>query len=128
MNDPRESGCCRKESPRLTGLLSPELFKALAEPNRLAILLELAARGCACTVSDIGRCCPRDLSVVSRHLTKLREAGIVKAERRGKEIHYSLTTRLPVILREIADAWDACCPPERDCAPNTCGTEPPTGG
>ncbi len=111
------SSCCSSKSPKLEGLLAPGLFKALAEPNRLAILLELAARGRPCTVSELGQCCPRDLSVVSRHLTKLREAGIVKAERHGKEIHYSLEQRLPTILRHIADAWDACCPPEKECAP-----------
>ena len=128
MKDPPRSGCCGPERPELRGLLTPELFKALAEPNRLAILLELAARGCACTVGELGRCCPRDLSVVSRHLSKLREAGIVRAERHGKEIHYSLARRLPEILRQIADAWDACCPPDQECAPNTCGSKPQTGG
>ncbi|MBM4116368.1 helix-turn-helix transcriptional regulator [bacterium] len=116
----------------LDGLLSPALFKALGDPNRLALLLRLAAAGGPATVSALRGCCERDLSVVSRHLARLREAGIVVAERRGREVHYQLTSDLASTLRAIADALDACCPPAACapgacCPPGTCGMDPKEG-
>jgi ArsR family transcriptional regulator len=120
-------------SAALDGLLSPALFKALGDPNRLALLLRLAAAGGPVTVSALGGCCERDLSVVSRHLARLREAGIVAAERHGREVHYRLTADLASTLRAIADALDACCPPGScdagacACAPTTCCTPEPNG-
>lgn len=119
-------------SAALDGLLSPPLFKALGDPNRLALLLRLAAAGGPATVSELGGCCARDLSVVSRHLARLREAGIVVAERRGREVHYRLTSDLAGTLRAIADALDACCPPgacaSSGCAPTTCCPPDPERG
>ena len=112
----REAGAC---CAGLGELLSPELFQALADPSRLAILLELAQRGGAASVSEMGQCCPRDLSVVSRHLSRLRGAGAVVAERRGKEVRYSLAPGLGDQLRAIADALDACCPPQDRCVAAT---------
>jgi DNA-binding transcriptional ArsR family regulator len=52
-----------------------------------------------------------DISVVSRHLAILREAGIVECVKRGKEVR--CTVRASVLartLRELADALEACCP------------------
>ena len=99
----------------LDGLLEPALFKALGDPNRLALLLRLAAAGGPATVGALGGCCARDLSVVSRHLARLRDAGIVSAEKRGREVFYRLNTDLAGTLRTIADALDACCPPNQEC-------------
>jgi DNA-binding transcriptional ArsR family regulator len=92
----------------------PQLFRrgsATAPPGRLALLTRLA--GCCepCTVTELSACCPVDLSVVSRHLAILRDAGIVQSERRGKEVYYRV--RFDVLcrtFRQIADAIDACGP------------------
>jgi len=103
--------CCR----RLEELLSPPFFKALGDPNRLALLTRLA--GCCepCTVTELSACCPVDLSVVSRHLAILRDAGIVRSERRGKEVYNSVCFEvLSQTFRQIADAIDACCPGPTD--------------
>jgi DNA-binding transcriptional ArsR family regulator len=99
--------CCR----HLDRLLSPPFFRALGDPNRLALLTRLA--GCCepSTVTELSACCPVDLSVVSRHLAILRDAGIVESERRGKEVRYRV--RFDVLsrtFRQIADAIDGCCP------------------
>ena len=99
--------CCR----RLDRLLSPPFFKALGDPNRLALLTRLA--GCCepCTVTELSACCPVDLSVVSRHLAILREAGIVESRRSGKEVRCRV--RFDVLsrtFRQIADAIDDCYP------------------
>lgn len=101
--------CC----PGLGTLLTPEFFKALCDPNRIRILCRLGEIGEPCTVSRIAECCPVDLSVVSRHLAILRQGGILRAERRGKEVYYSIRVGdVARIFRAIADALEACCPDE----------------
>jgi len=97
----------------LDRLLAPKLFKALCDPNRIAILSDLARRCRPLTVSQIAEGLPVDLSVVSRHLAVLRDADILIARKQGKEVCYSLNTRnLITTLRAIADAFEACCPEE----------------
>ncbi len=118
MKNTNTRACC---SPtRLDGLLKPELFKALADPSRLALLLRLAALRRPARVGELTGCCARDVSTVSRHLSHLKSVGILSAERRGKEVHYQLTNGLPGILRSIADALEACCPPKsnKECEPH----------
>jgi len=103
--EPAQS-CC----DMLGKLLEPRFFKALGDGNRIALLARLAAIYRPCTVSEIACCCPVDLSVVSRHLGILRDANIVEANRKGKEVHY--TVRYDILaetFRNIADAIDACC-------------------
>lgn len=96
----------------LSRLLDRDLFRALGDANRLVILDRLSRCKKPCTVSKISCCCPVDISVVSRHLAILRDAGVVTAEKRGKEVYYRLNyDHLTHTLRSIADAIDACCPP-----------------
>ena len=93
-------------------LIAPSFFKALCDPTRAAILGFVAQCGEAATVSQIARCCPIDLSVVSRHLATLRDAGILRAEKRGKEVYYSLQVQdVTSTLRGLADALERCCEP-----------------
>ncbi len=95
----------------LAGFLSSEFFKALADPNRIAILARMAEEGGEKTVSEVARCCPVDVSVVSRHLKILRAAGILEAEKRGKEVLYRIRIgHLVSLLRGLADALETCCP------------------
>ena len=105
--------------------LDPALFKALSDPNRITLVARLGGLGRPATVTEAAGCCPIDLSVVSRHLGVLREAGILTAEKRGREVHYSLPPgELSRTLREIADRIDACCPPECCEDPNEAGDSP----
>ena len=100
--------CCNDLEP----LLSPELFKALGDTTRITLLAELARASGPRTVSEIAPCCTVDLSVVSRHLAILRSAGILEAEKRGRQVFYQIRFgALSRLLRSIADAIDACCPP-----------------
>lgn len=101
--------CC----PDLGALIDPELFKALGDPNRVALIADIGRRGRPTTVSEAADCCPIHLSVVSRHLSVLRRAGVVEAEKAGREVRYTLSARdLATQLRSLADALEACCPPE----------------
>jgi ArsR family transcriptional regulator, arsenate/arsenite/antimonite-responsive transcriptional repressor len=95
----------------LTPFLDPRLFKALSDRTRVEILARLASGCAARSVSEVAAGMPVDLSVVSRHLAQLREAGIVTSCRRGKEVSYSvLYPELVRTLRDLADALERCCP------------------
>ena len=86
-------------------------FKALCDPSRIAVLVRLAETPRPQSVSQVAACCPTDVSVVSRHLALLRDAGVVEAERRGREVYYGIRYRgLAETLRAVADAIEACCP------------------
>jgi DNA-binding transcriptional ArsR family regulator len=103
----RAAGCCSG----LQGLLSPKLFKALSDPRRLSLLIRLAEEREPCTVGHVAQGSGVDMSVVSRHLATLREAGIIRCEKRGKEVWCVVQTAAIVkILRDLADALEACCP------------------
>lgn len=100
--------CC---SSALAGLLSPRLFRALADPTRLSLLVRLAEGREPCTVGQVAAGSGVDLSVVSRHLAVLREAGVITCDKRGKEVWCSVqTSAVAQILRDLADALDTCCP------------------
>jgi DNA-binding transcriptional ArsR family regulator len=103
----RPGACCAG----LQDLLSPKLFKALCDPRRLALLIRLAEAGEPCTVGAVADGSGVDMSVVSRHLAILREAGVIQCEKRGKEVWCVVQTRAVVkVLRDLADALEACCP------------------
>jgi ArsR family transcriptional regulator, arsenate/arsenite/antimonite-responsive transcriptional repressor len=99
--------CC----PDLESRFSPEFFKALCDPNRIAIVTRLASACGEQTVSQVAKCCPVDISVVSRHLATLRDAGIVTSRKAGKQVLYAVRyDALVKTLRDLADAIDSCCP------------------
>jgi len=68
--------------------LLADVFKLLSEPNRLKILtcLSLECR----PVSDIVSATGLSQTNVSFHLRLLREAGLVRPERKGAFIYYCL--------------------------------------
>jgi ArsR family transcriptional regulator len=99
--------CCADLRERL----DIPVLRALADPSRVAIVVSLAEAGTPLRVTEVGTCCPQDISVVSRHLAHLRAAGVVESERRGREVWYSLRTEaLSRMLRELADALEHCGP------------------
>jgi DNA-binding transcriptional ArsR family regulator len=101
--------CC----PNLEALIDPGLFKALGDPNRVALIAGIGRLGRPTTVSEAAACCPVDLSVVSRHLAVLRRAGVVESAKSGREVRYTLSpAALAATLRSLADALETCCPPE----------------
>jgi len=65
------------------------LFKGLSDPVRLRIVYLLTRRDelCVCHLTD-ALSLPQ--STVSRHLNTLRNAGLVRAQRRGKWVYYSM--------------------------------------
>lgn len=65
------------------------MFKALGHPSRL-LMVDALRDGEKC-VCDLQALIGDDMSTVSRHLSVLREAGIVSSEKRGTNIYYHLT-------------------------------------
>ena len=99
-------GCCADIQQKFP----PGFFRALGDRNRIALMAELATCCDARTVSELSACCPTDLSVVSRHLATLRDAGIVESEKRGREVFYRLRyDQVAKSLRRMADAIEECC-------------------
>jgi ArsR family transcriptional regulator len=87
----------------------PELFRALGDETRLALVARLANATGPLTVTEAAECCGVHLSGVSRHLAALRKAGIVDARKQGREVRYSLDCgALALVLRDLADALEAC--------------------
>lgn len=101
----------RKRSARSAyRLLTADVFKVLSDPNRVALVKALLESGSTRSVSELAPCCSVDLSVVSRHLSVLREAGLVAATRQGKNVFYRVNAgELATVLRQLADALDNCC-------------------
>ena len=80
-----------------------QLFKLLAEPNRLKILCGL---GLECRpVSDIIADTGLSQTNVSFHLRALREAGLVRPERRGSFIYYCLPDATLLPLLDDLQSW-----------------------
>ncbi len=71
------------------------MVKALAHPARLFMVDRLAEREhCVC---ELAAMVGSDISTVSRHLARLREAGIVEDEKRGTQVFYRLA--VPCVLK-----------------------------
>lgn len=94
------SGLAKYKSNDMTAVARAEyqaqarIIKALAHPTRLFIVDELS-RGerCVCELTDmIGV----EMPTVSRHLSQLKEVGILEDEKRGSQVFYRL--RVPCVL------------------------------
>jgi ArsR family transcriptional regulator len=65
-----------------------EIIKAMAHPTRLLILNSLKKKEtCVC---ELRKLVGDDLSTVSKHLSVLKNAGLVAARREGNWLHYRL--------------------------------------
>ena len=105
--------CCNN----VEDVLEPAIFKALGDPRRITLLAYLCQCQGPCQVTPLAEVAGIDVSVVSRHLAMLRDAGILQAEKRGKEVFYTVRySALSHSLRTMADAIDACCPEETPAA------------
>jgi ArsR family transcriptional regulator, arsenate/arsenite/antimonite-responsive transcriptional repressor len=110
--------------PPLDGLLNPDIFKALSDPTRLRLLACLAKCARPCSVGAVAECCAVDLSVVSRHLSALEDAGVLESAKPGRTGSYRVRFgELAAMFRALADAIDECCPlggKKGSCGPGCC--------
>ncbi len=66
------------------------IFKALSDPFRLTMLATLARADDDVCVCDFTAALPLNQPTVSHHLKILREADLVRGERRGTWVYYRL--------------------------------------
>lgn len=70
------------------------VLKALGHPTRLWMVEQLAeGEKCVCKFADA---IDADFSTVSKHLSVLKQAGIVEDDKRGKQVFYSL--KVPCVM------------------------------
>jgi ArsR family transcriptional regulator, arsenate/arsenite/antimonite-responsive transcriptional repressor len=75
------------------------LFKTLSDPTRLRLLNLLAdEESCVCELTDTLRIVQPK---VSRHLARLKRAGLVDARRNGKWIHYRWAQHGDSLMRHV---------------------------
>jgi len=73
-------------------LFKTEVLRALSDETRQGIIVLLGKHGRLC-VNDLAAQFNVGRPTVSHHLQVLKEAKMVKAEKIGKEMHYSLNLR-----------------------------------
>jgi ArsR family transcriptional regulator len=71
------------------------VIKAMAHPSRL-LMLDALAEGEKC-VCELQRLVGSDLSTVSKHLSVMKNAGLVADRKEGLQVYYRL--RVPCVLR-----------------------------
>lgn len=111
-----------------TQTLSPAL-RALSDPTRLKIMLMLEGR--RRTVGEIVRFFELSQPTISRHLQSLDDAGLVRREKEGQRVYYSLNAeKLGEVCLCLAASFPCCCvtvTPRTAADPNS-KTKPTKGG
>lgn len=81
--------------------LRAHMFKAMAHPMRIRLLEKLKDRPwCVCELAEeVGI----DKSVASKHLSQLKEAGLIDDEKRGTQVEYHLTAPCVLDLASCAE-------------------------
>ncbi len=86
------------------------VFAALADGTRREVLRELGRRPTV-TATELARRFPISRQAVTKHLSALGDAGLVEADRHGRETRYRLTPAPlgPAIgfMAEVGAEWDA---------------------
>lgn len=105
---PIEDDCCpgteRRLMPRERADDLADVFKALADPARVRLLEYLAASqggtACACHLpAALGITQP----TLSHHLRRLRAAGLIDRDRRGRWVHYTVRPEALAPVRAFLD-------------------------
>src|SRR5919198_6039741 len=89
------------------------IFKALGDPTRLRIFETLRCCDREVAIDEAGQCCParglsvgevccrfgQSMSTVSFHLKELRLAGLIRTEKRGRFIYFSVNRAALALVR-----------------------------
>lgn len=82
-------------------------MKALSNPNRLALYLEIAKYqekdfdAGECHISDIAKCFKIGAPTISHHLKELSSVGLINTEKRGKYLVAKINKQVIVELGEL---------------------------
>jgi DNA-binding transcriptional ArsR family regulator len=104
----------RTAARELDAILDAPVFRALCEPARIELLKLLTLQG----RSDVGSLAahlPQDRSVVSRHLARLYDAGLVRREKIGRNVFFEMdgpasVRQLEEIVERFRKIVPWCCP------------------
>ena len=97
--------------PPIEAVTVEGILHALSDPVRVAIFTNLATSDCAYNCSTFLNVTEKKIpkSTLSHHFKALREAGLIRAERRGVEMHNTsrcseIESRFPGLLDAIIKA------------------------
>ena len=90
--------------------IAEQVFAALADPTRRAILATLATDG-PTTATDLADCLPITRQAIAKHLALLAEAGLVRAEHgERRRVRYRLRSAPMQVAQQflaaLARDWD----------------------
>ena len=98
--------------PSVEDITVEGILHALSDPVRVAILAALVGSECSHTCSDFLNVNHKSIpkSTLSLHLKALREAGLIRGERRGVEMHNTsrcveVDKRFPGLMASIVKAY-----------------------
>lgn len=98
--------------PSIDDIRLEAVLYALSDPVRAAIFVEIAGKGAVQTCSSFASVGDRTIpkSTLSQHFKLLREAGLIRSERRGVEMHNEsrcaeVEQRFPGLIPAILDAY-----------------------
>jgi DNA-binding transcriptional ArsR family regulator len=97
--------------PSIDDVTVETILHALSDPVRAAIYINIAASDCPQVCSSFLRVSEKDIpkSTLSQHFKALREAGLIRGERRGVEMHNvsrcdEINKRFPGLIPSIINA------------------------
>ena len=97
--------------PSIDDITVEGILHALSDPVRATIYADLAASACATTCSNFLQVSDRAIpkSTLSQHFRALREAGLIRSERHGVEMHNTsrckeIEQRFPGLIAAILNA------------------------
>lgn len=98
--------------PSIEDVTVEAILHALSDPVRVAIYIGIAGGGCSQNCSSFLKVSEKHIpkSTLSQHFKALREAGLIRGERRGVEMHNTsrcaeIEKRFPGLVRAIATAY-----------------------
>ena len=103
----RERGVCCDVAEVLSvgeATAAAGLLRAMADPTRLSMLATLHAASQPVCICDFTAALNLSQPTISHHMGKLREAGLVTAERHGIWTFYSIVAPLPAAAGAVLGA------------------------
>ena len=95
-------------------VLDTRFLKALTNPTRVQILKRLILLG-TCDIATVKLGLSQDRSVISRHLSTLEQAGIVKSRKSGRHVLYDING--PHIVEKVTSILESLQPMAQLCIP-----------
>ena len=99
--------------PPVEDITVEAILHALSDPVRVAIYADIVGSDCSQNCSNFLRISERAIpkSTLSQHFKALREAGLIRGERRGVEMHNTsrcaeIEKRFPGLIMSIVNAYN----------------------